>query len=378
MKQKVTQLFIAAVMLLVANAFSTNVGAQYTLYLDSVKNVCSTNSTVSISLRSKNFNNIAIMGYQGTIVWDTTVLQYDSIFYAVPAIALNASTSVTDSVSVGKFAFLWYDVSAAGTGQKGADTTILATLRFKVKKLITGNSPLSFDTSANAFISEAISIYDKVNNSIPAPSTAYLSGNVAFLSQPTISSTGTKFTAVVSETPSSYQWNLNGIPISAATDSTYTSAKAGSYTVTVGYTNGCSFTSPSVLPIALKSFTGSYNSGITSLSWSTAIEAGLSQFNVQRSLDGNNYVTIDKVAAYNIQGSTYSYLDKTVGQASKVYYLLQVIDKLGSYTYSSVVSLSTLDSRLSTISVYPNPAKDGVTVRAGAYRASGVLRTKWL
>ena len=299
MKQKFTQLFIATVMLLVSNAFSTHAEAQYTLYLDSVKNVCSANSTVSISLRSKNFNNIAIMGYQGTILWDTTVLQYDSLSYGVPAIALNANSSVLDSVSVGKFAFLWYDGSAAGVGQKSVDTTILATLRFKVKKLIAGNTVLSFDTSALPYISEAISIYDKANNSIPAPSSAFVSSTVAFISQPSINVAGTKFTAVVSGTPSTYQWNLNGSPISGATSSTYTSAKSGSFTVTVGYTNGCSLTSSSVLPISLKSFTGSYISGITSLSWSTATETALSHFNIQRSIDGNNYSTIDKVTAYN-------------------------------------------------------------------------------
>jgi hypothetical protein len=193
---------------------------------------------------------------------------------------------------------------------------------------------------------------------------------VAFISQPSINVAGTKFTAVVSGTPSSYQWNLNGTPISGATSSTYTSAKSGSFTVTVGYTNGCSLTSSSVLPISLKSFTGSYISGITSLSWSTATEAALAHFNIQRSVDGNNYSTIDKVIAYNIQNSTYSYLDKSVGQlAGKVYYRLQAIDKLGSYTYSSVVSISTLDSRLSTISAYPNPAKSVVTI-SGSHIAS--------
>ena len=180
-------------MLLMFNAFSTHARAQYTLYLDSVKNVCTANSIINISLRCKNFNSTAIMGYQGTIIWDTTVLQYDSLSYGISAIALNASSSVLDSVSVGKFAFLWYDGSAAGVGQKGVDTSVLATLRFKVKKLITGNAILSFDSSANAFISEAISIYDKVNNSIPASSTAYLSGNVAFTACP-VSPSITSFT----------------------------------------------------------------------------------------------------------------------------------------------------------------------------------------
>jgi hypothetical protein len=41
----------------------------------------------------------------------------------------------------------------------------------------------------------------------------------------------------------SYQWKLNGSDIVGASDSTYTATAAGSYTVTVTNSNGCSFTS---------------------------------------------------------------------------------------------------------------------------------------
>jgi len=238
----------------------------------------------------------------------------------------------------------------------------LATLTFTVKKLITGSTTLSFDSTANAFIPEAISIYNQQNNSIPAPSTAYLSGAVSFINQPTISATSSTLTAVVSGTPSSYQWNLSGSPIPGATDSIYTTVVPGdSYTVTVDYSNGCSLTSPAVLPIYIESFTGYYKAGIASLYWTTVNEAGLSQFNLQRSFDGNNFVTIDKVSANNVQGSSYSYLDKSLGQQTgKVYYRLQILDKLGKYTYSGLVSLSLSNSIL--VAAYPNPARSNVTI----------------
>jgi hypothetical protein len=59
-----------------------------------------------------------------------------------------------------------------------------------------------------------------------------------------------------SGTITNYQWNLGGTPISAASSASYTAMAAGSYTVTIINSNGCSFTSTAfvvtvnALPIA--------------------------------------------------------------------------------------------------------------------------------
>ncbi len=60
---------------------------------------------------------------------------------------------------------------------------------------------------------------------------------------PTITQVGMLLT---SNSPSSNQWNLNGIPIPNATFVTYTVLQAGNYSVTVTGVNGCSSTSLSV------------------------------------------------------------------------------------------------------------------------------------
>ncbi|MCB9232995.1 MAG: PKD domain-containing protein [Bacteroidia bacterium] len=58
---------------------------------------------------------------------------------------------------------------------------------------------------------------------------------------PVISLSGSNLTTAVSAT--SYQWFLNGAPISGATSQNYTPAASGAYTVTVVDANGCSNTS---------------------------------------------------------------------------------------------------------------------------------------
>jgi len=50
-----------------------------------------------------------------------------------------------------------------------------------------------------------------------------------------------------------------------------------------------------------------------------------------------------------------------------MYYRLEIVDKDGSKTYSST-QLITINSKLSTLNIYPNPAKDLVTIECKGAR----------
>jgi len=354
MKKQFTQLCIAMAILL---GISTASKAQYTLYLDSINNVCTVGTKVEVSIRTRNFNTIPILTYQGTVQYDTAVLALDSIYYSGKSIALNDNSILSDTVA-GQLGFLWNDPSLNQTGQKAVDASPLATLRFRIKKLIIGNSSIYFDTTAAAAISWNIGYYDATLGAVTATNTGHLAGYVNFVSQPTISkSGGSLLTAVPSGVPSTYQWNLNGNPISGATSSTYNfGAVSGSYTVTVNYSNGCTATSAPLLPIIVTQFNGFYKSGASHLTWST-INSNAAYFNVQRSVNGKDFTTINQV---NSVGSAFAFSDAT-NESGKVYYRLQIVDKDGGISYSNIVTLAL--SSATSFSIYPNPVRSTLSLQ---------------
>ena len=96
-----------------------------------------------------------------------------------------------------------------------------------------------------------------------------------------------------------------------------------------------------IVPVELTSFAANVNnSGQVVLNWSTATELNNQMFEIQRSADNNQFVTIGYVDG---QGTTtepqqYSYVDRTV-ETGKYYYRLKQIDFGGQYEYSDVVEV---------------------------------------
>jgi len=350
MKKNFTLVFCALIVIM--GTFSNNVFAQAknTLYVDTIDNNCTVGSSVSLSLRTKNFN--AILGFQGSLKWDTSVIKYTGISYGSSSIVLNASNVTLTKTSGGIFSFLWSDPNL--TAQAVPDTTVLLTLKFNIQKKLVGYSPVYFSNSPTK-----LEIDTADGSGLPAvsPDTAFKNGAVGFVSQPTISKVNVLLTANASGTPSGYQWTLNQVAISGATSKTYSNATVagGSYTVIVSYANGCRDSATPTLPIYLKSFTGYYKEGVTVLNWSVVNEFSSTNYIVERSANGKNFTSLNTIAASNSLTGAYKYNDASSITSGKLYYRLKISDKNGGISYSNVV-LINLSSNTS-FSVYPNPVQ---------------------
>ena len=124
--------------------------------------------------------------------------------------------------------------------------------------------------------------------------------------------------------------------------------------------------------ISLVSFTGSWLSEAPKLSWTTASEKNNSYFVIERSSNGADFTSIDKVMSKatngnSDQGFNYTYTDNMLSKQhlTAAYYRLRAVDKSGMSTVSRVIHLSSGTSGLAsaaTLNVYPNPATDRIWI----------------
>ncbi|MCO6497809.1 MAG: BspA family leucine-rich repeat surface protein [Chitinophagaceae bacterium] len=130
----------------------------------------------------------------------------------------------------------------------------------------------------------------------------------------------------------------------------------------LGWTiNGDVLGTCTVLPVRLLSFTARSESNRAVLLWTVVNEESFKGYGVERSLDGTEWHKVGFVDAKNKSGqkSDYAYYDEQPS-AQIVYYRLKLTDIDGGYTYSEIRKVVFSDNI--SISVYPNPARNFVTV----------------
>ena len=119
------------------------------------------------------------------------------------------------------------------------------------------------------------------------------------------------------------------------------------------------------LPVKLVSLTAQPASGEVVIHWGTQTEDDLSYFSVERSVDGNNFVEIGRVAAAGGTdlGHSYVYTDFNPGTGMD-YYRLKMVGVTGEISYSWMVTADL--SAAAGLTIFPNPADGGaISVRTG-------------
>jgi len=114
------------------------------------------------------------------------------------------------------------------------------------------------------------------------------------------------------------------------------------------------------LPLNLISFNASIINGTVKAWWSTSNEVNTASFEVERSIDGRNFVTVAQKAAKNVSGiNTYEALDATP-LSGLAYYRLKMIDKDGTVKYSQLVKLR--NKTTTKLEVFPNPTNGALSI----------------
>ncbi len=135
---------------------------------------------------------------------------------------------------------------------------------------------------------------------------------------------------------------------------------------------------PGVLPVELVSFAAMVNGSQVTLQWSTASELNNKGFEIERSTDGINFVSIGFITGKGTFNgiSSYSFTDAGLS-AGKYIYRLKQIDLSGEYEYSSSISaeISGTVYSFALDQNYPNPFNPETSIRFSVPSAGAVKLT---
>src|SRR5687767_13071095 len=122
------------------------------------------------------------------------------------------------------------------------------------------------------------------------------------------------------------------------------------------------FRVPPPIPLTLIYFNLANNStGKVELQWKTAQEINVSHFNIEKSLDGKNWIKVGHVKATGREGSIQTYLYTDMSVPSNVnYYRLQVVDDDARSDYSPVRMITS--NAETEVRIYPTLTSSNSTV----------------
>jgi hypothetical protein len=194
---------------------------------------------------------------------------------------------------------------------------------------------------------------------------------------PAICDSGSVSTLYVSNpiSTSTYVWSTtNGYISGSNTGTSINVTKPGTYYVTQTLHAGCptyatdSITVTAISPcktlqIGLTNFNGTEANNVTRLNWTVQNNSVVKSFDVERSTDGINFVSVQNLNADPLESSTVTYTSKdpVAGLYSgSVYYRLRIYDIQGMTRYSRVIWLPLNRPGNMEVTISPNPTKDAI------------------
>ncbi len=123
------------------------------------------------------------------------------------------------------------------------------------------------------------------------------------------------------------------------------------------WTNACDL----IIPVTLKSFKGNYTKQNVHLNWAVENEYAFNHYEIERSTDGINFTTINKIKASGL--SLYAMDDATFDvKSTRLYYQLKMVNLDYTYVYSPVIAVQ-LPQQGKGLVVYPNPATKEISFK---------------
>ncbi len=125
------------------------------------------------------------------------------------------------------------------------------------------------------------------------------------------------------------------------------------------------FNAPSgctILPVEWLSFYGERREDDIYLIWETAEEENVDRFEIEKSIDGYEFIKIGEVNPAGNGGlNSYQFIDRGA-QISSIYYRIKEVDFDGNADYTDIIRIEQPSIEVVT---YPNPLKDKLNIQLG-------------
>lgn len=108
------------------------------------------------------------------------------------------------------------------------------------------------------------------------------------------------------------------------------------------------------IPVTFTFVTASQQNNAVNIDWKTANENNVEKYNIEKSVDDNNFVNSTDIKANNLTLNNYHWVDVYPGEGNN-YYRIRSIDFSGKIIYSEVMKVY-IEKRVPGIKLYPNPA----------------------
>jgi hypothetical protein len=129
-----------------------------------------------------------------------------------------------------------------------------------------------------------------------------------------------------------------------------------------------SLNSLNILPVTLMNINGHSEGDKNIIQWKTASENNSASYQVERSVNGSDYATVQTIPAAGMSSTERSYSCSdilTEARRPMYYYRLKMIDINGAFKYSPVIRISSGDQAL-FVNSYPNPFTKTIMVNIEA------------
>lgn len=124
--------------------------------------------------------------------------------------------------------------------------------------------------------------------------------------------------------------------------------------------------SSTVLPATLENLQAKVHEQSVSISFKAVQQVNIAHFEVEKSVDAQLYYTVGKLA-FNTEGK-YSFTDNNPSYFNKpIYYRIKVIDKDGSFKYSTTLTVTVAANNILLVKAYPTMVTKGTIVTADIY-----------